>query len=58
VDDAAPLMRMNEEDVENAERDCWNGEEINRGELFGVSALLTVIIDVFGQTYREGQHPP
>ncbi len=29
-------MRKNEEDVENAERDYWNGEEINRDELLGV----------------------
>ena len=36
VNDAATLMRENEEDAENAEGDCRNGEEINRGKLFGV----------------------
>jgi len=29
-------MRENEEDVENAKRDCRDGEEIDRGKLFGV----------------------
>ena len=36
VNDAATLMRENDEDVENAERDCRDGEEIDRGKLFGV----------------------
>ena len=36
VNDAATLMRKNEEDIENAERDCRDGEEIDRGELLGV----------------------
>jgi hypothetical protein len=36
VNDAAPLMRQDKEDVENAERDRRNGEEIDRGKLFGV----------------------
>ena len=34
--DAAALMIENEEDVENAEGDCRNGEEINGGKLSGV----------------------
>ena len=33
VNDAAPLMRENEEDVEDAERDSRDGEEIDRGQL-------------------------
>ena len=36
VNDAAPLMGKNEEDIENVEEDCRNGEEINRGKLLGV----------------------
>ena len=36
VNDAATLMRENEEDVENAEGDCRDGEEIDRGKLFRV----------------------
>jgi hypothetical protein len=36
VNDAAVLMRENEEDVENAEGDCRDGEEIDRGKLLGV----------------------
>ena len=36
VNDAAPLMRENEEDVEDAEGDCRDGEKINGGKLVGV----------------------
>jgi hypothetical protein len=36
VNDAAALMRENEEDVENAEGDCRDGEEIDRSKLLGV----------------------
>ena len=36
MNNAAPLMRENKEDVENAEGDCRNGEEIDRGKLFGM----------------------
>jgi len=36
VNDAAPLMGKNEEDVENAEGDCRDGEKIDRGKLLGM----------------------
>jgi hypothetical protein len=36
VNHTATLMRKNEEDVENAEGDCRNGEEINGGKLLGM----------------------
>ncbi len=36
VKETATLMRENEEDVENAEGDCRDGEEINRGKLRAV----------------------
>jgi len=36
MNDSAPLMRKNKEDVENAERDCRDYEEIDRGKLFAV----------------------
>ena len=36
MNNAATLMRENEEDVENAEGDCRDCEEINRGKLFAV----------------------
>jgi hypothetical protein len=42
VTNAAPLMRENEEDMENAGRDCWNGEEIDRGKLLGLSGMCAM----------------
>ena len=36
VNDVATLRRENQEDIEDAKGDCRNGEEINRGKLFGV----------------------
>lgn len=36
VNNAAAVMRENEEDVENAERDSRNGKEINRGKLLSM----------------------
>ena len=36
MNNAAPLMRENKEDVENAEKDYRNGEEIDRGKPFGM----------------------
>ena len=36
VNDAAAFMRENKEDIENAEGDCWDGEEINRGKLLSM----------------------
>ena len=36
MDNAASLMREDDKDVENAERDCRDGEEINRGKLLSM----------------------
>ncbi len=36
MNDPARLMREKKEEVENAERDCWDGEGVDRGQLLGL----------------------
>jgi hypothetical protein len=58
VNDVATLMRENEEDVENAEGDCRNSEEINRGkQLDSINSMFTAWIELLVWT-DDGRKKP